>query len=72
MRTGREDFEDALYQCKEIINAMDVLIKPEILDTIIKMIETYQLNHSRDIDDLEERVRELQSELELYKADDKI
>ena len=49
---NRMDFEKALMECEEICNALDVLIKPEILNTFITMIEEYRIHYSSNINEL--------------------
>ncbi len=52
------EFEKSLMECEEVCNALEVLIKPEILDTFLSMIAEYRLNYTREIDGLVSEIKD--------------
>jgi len=65
LKSNRDDFEEALSDMKETIEAMEPCIDEVLLNTLKTVVEEYEEHYRRDIenliterDELQEKVKE--------------
>jgi len=68
LETNKKDFEGALAQMKETIELLNHCVDDSLMDTLNGVVNEYEGHLSRDIEEIQSKVDDLQEKLDDHES----